>query len=110
MAFGYRSYWSISSEIGWSISSGIGGQFKPKSGGQFLRNLQIEEESPKFTYALKFFTDLIGDNLRELIEINVSLDMITFWYMYEYEHQCNMEFSPDITKRIGELGIVLCIS
>jgi hypothetical protein len=40
IAFGYRSHWSISPEIGWSISSGIGGQFKPKSGGQFLRNLQ----------------------------------------------------------------------
>lgn len=73
-------------------------------------SLIIEEDSPKFTSALNLFIDLITENLNELNEIGISMDMITFWYMYEYEQQCNMEFWPDITKRIGELGIVLCIS
>jgi hypothetical protein len=40
----------------------------------------------------------------------ISTDDITIWYMYEYKQQCNMEFWPNITKRIGELGIVLCIT
>ena len=72
--------------------------------------LIIEENSPKFTSALNLFIDLIAENLSELNEIGISMDMITFWYMYEYEQQCNMEFPPEITKRIGELGILLCIS
>ena len=70
----------------------------------------IEEDSPKFNQALSLFIDLIDNNLLKLKEIGVSTSEISFWYMYEYEQQCNMEFSPDITKRIGELGIVLCIS
>ncbi|WP_448105199.1 hypothetical protein [Pedobacter panaciterrae] len=73
-------------------------------------SLIIEEDSPRFNQALNFFIDLIETNLIKLKNIGVSIDMITFWYMYEYEQQCNMEFWPDITKRIGELGIVLCIS
>jgi hypothetical protein len=70
----------------------------------------IEEDSPKFNQALNSFIDLIDSNLLKLKEIGVSTSEISFWYMYEYEQQCNMEFSPDITKKIGELGIVLCVS
>lgn len=70
----------------------------------------IEEDSPKFTQALNLYIELIDANIKELRENDISADDITIWYMYEYEQQCNMEFWPDITKRIGELGIVLCIS
>ena len=73
-------------------------------------SLIIEEDSPRFNQALNFFIDLIETNLIKLKNIGVSIDMITFWYMYEYEQQCNMEFWPDVTKRMGELGVVLCIS
>jgi len=70
----------------------------------------IEEGSPTFNQALSLFIDLIDNNLLKLKEIGVSTSEISFWYMYEYEQQCNMEFSPDVTKRIGELGVVLCVS
>jgi hypothetical protein len=73
-------------------------------------NLVIEENAPEFNQALNVFIDLVSNNLPKLKEIGIPLSAITFWYMYEYEHQCNMEFWPDITKKIGELGIVLCIS
>ncbi|RZK47954.1 MAG: hypothetical protein EOO99_11865 [Pedobacter sp.] len=73
-------------------------------------SLTIEESSEQFYDALNIFTDLISSNLQELNKAGIKTDMITFWYLYEYEQQCNMEFWPDITKRIGELGIVLCIS
>jgi hypothetical protein len=72
--------------------------------------LKIEEDSPKFTQALNLYVELIDANIKELRKYDISADDITIWYMYEYEQQCNMEFWPDITKRIGELGIVLCIS
>lgn len=70
----------------------------------------IEEDSPTFNQALSLFIDLIDNNLLKLKEIGVSTSEISFWYMYEYEQQCNMEFTPDITKRVGELGVVLCVS
>lgn len=73
-------------------------------------SLIFEEDSSNFTKALDVFIDLISRNLNELREINVSPDNISFWYMYEYEQQCNMEFAPGITKGIGDLGIVFCIS
>lgn len=73
-------------------------------------SLIVEENSPKFTSALHIFIELISANLQRLKEIGVSMDKVSFWYMYEYEHQCNMEFLPEVTRRIGELGIVLCIS
>ena len=72
--------------------------------------LIIEEDSPNFNQALDYFIDLIKNNLVELNVVGISIDRITFWYMYEYDQQCNMEFHPDIMKKIGELGIVLCIS
>ncbi len=72
--------------------------------------LVIEEDSTNFIKALDIFIELIGENLYELREIGISMESVTFWYMYEYEQQCNMEFSPHITKRMGELGVTLCIS
>ncbi|WP_256012517.1 hypothetical protein [Desertivirga xinjiangensis] len=73
-------------------------------------SLIVEEDSPDFPHALDAFISLISKNLAELREINVSVDEISFWYMYEYEQQCNMEFAPHITKGIGDLGIVFCVS
>lgn len=73
-------------------------------------SLTIEEDSPQFLDALNVFSNLISINLQKLDKVGIKTDMITFWYLYEYEQQCNMEFWPDIMKKIGELGIVLCIS
>ena len=73
-------------------------------------DLTIEEHSTQFIDALDIFANLISHNLQKLNELGITTDMISFWYLYEYVHQCNMEFWPNITKKIGELGIVLCIS
>jgi len=70
----------------------------------------LEEDSKYFTQALPYFSELISENLDELHGIGVKSEEITFWYMYEYEQQCNMEFSPEIMKRLGDLGITLCVS
>ena len=42
--------------------------------------------------------------------ILVSREDISIWVLYEYEGQCNMEYDPVSMKKIGENGIVLCIS
>jgi hypothetical protein len=90
---------------------GIEGILGPSSDESKLGwSLTIEEDSPKFMDALDIFIDLISNNIVRLNEMGITAEEITFWYLYAYEQQCNMEFWPDITKRIGELGIVLCIS
>lgn len=45
-----------------------------------------------------------------LKEIGIDRDMISVWYLYKYDEQCNMEFSPERMKRLGDNGITLCIS
>ncbi|KIO77241.1 hypothetical protein TH53_10345 [Pedobacter lusitanus] len=73
-------------------------------------SLTIEENSPQFSDALSIFFDLISNNLPKLNSVGIKTEMITFWYLYEYEQECNMEFWPEITKKIGDLGVILCIS
>ena len=72
--------------------------------------LIIEETSILFNQALNYFTELIESNLGSLRSAGISSEMVSVWYMYEYEQQCNMEFHPDIMKKLGDLDIVLCIS
>ncbi|MEZ0450778.1 hypothetical protein ABTW24_04135 [Sphingobacterium thalpophilum] len=83
-----------------------------KSGRDFQKNwyLTIEENSSDYSNALDKFASIIEANLILLKEIGIMEDQIIFWYMYEYEQQCNMEFKPKIMKQIGNLGVVLCIS
>ena len=76
IAFGYRSNWSISPEIGWSVSSGIGGQFKPKSGGQFLRNFHINGLNQLIAklpnahfFPFERFADRLNKNLKTLMTV-----------------------------------------
>lgn len=73
-------------------------------------HLIVEESSPKFHSALNSFMSIVETNLDKLNTIGIMSEEIVFWYMYEYEQQCNMEFHPDFTRKIGELGIVFCIS
>lgn len=56
------------------------------------------------------FLDLLEGKYQQLAEIGVRREDITVWKYYEYDGQCNMEFHPDETKRLGENGIVLCIT
>ena len=46
----------------------------------------------------------------KLESIGISREDISIWVLYEYEGQCNMEYDPVSMKKIGENGIVLCIS
>ena len=40
----------------------------------------------------------------------ISREDISIWVLYEYEGQCNMEYDPESMKKLGESGILLCIS
>ncbi len=56
------------------------------------------------------FLNLLKDRYSELNQIGVKQDDISIWLIYEYKGQCNLEFEPEILKKMGENGIRLCLS
>jgi hypothetical protein len=76
--------------------------------GTWVYELQ-ESETDDPIHFINVFLDLLDSKFAELEEIGVSKNDITFWFLYEYHHQCGMEFHPEEMKRLGESGIVLCI-
>ena len=52
---------------------------------------------------------LNSKNLLSKMGVNIP-DDITFWCLYEYNNQCNLEFNSNILRKLGNNGIDLCIS
>lgn len=72
---------------------------------------QEENESdgePYFDFINRFL-DLLEPTFERLEKLGVKRSDISFWYLYEYQQQCGIEFHPQEMKRLGESGIVLCI-
>lgn len=42
--------------------------------------------------------------------INDIDEAISLWVLYEYEQQCNLEFSPQELKKLSANNVSLCIS
>ena len=70
----------------------------------------IDEHSDLYSDAINNILNLLEGKMDLLKEAGVQEDDISMWFLYEYENQCNMEFLPKDLKRIGKLGITLCIS
>ncbi len=59
---------------------------------------------------IDYFLNILDGNLVLLEDMGITRDNIAIWMLYEYEDQCNLEFRPDEMRRMGEVGITLCIS
>lgn len=70
----------------------------------------IEEQNDPFYDFINKFMDILENKFDKLSELGINRSDITFWYLYEYDQQCNMEFDPIRLKRLGDNGIKLCIS
>lgn len=71
-------------------------------------SVDLDDEEPYFDFINKFL-DILEPKFEGLEQIGISKENITFWYLYEYDQQCAMEFHPQEMKRLGDNGIVLCI-
>lgn len=71
--------------------------------------LEIEEKQESIDY-INFFLNILEGKYNALEQIGVTRDMISIWRYYEYDEQCNFEFSPQELKRMGDNGITFCIS
>lgn len=56
------------------------------------------------------FLALINGKYNQLESIGISRDSITFWLLFEYDQECNLEFNPKELEKIGKEGIALCVS
>ncbi len=70
----------------------------------------IRKEGDTPFYFVDHFLSLLKGKYEKLEAINVLRENIAIWILYEYEDQCNMEFSPREMKELGTNGITLCIS
>ena len=58
---------------------------------------------------INHFLDLLEPNFEELERLGINRKNILFWYVYEYEYQCSMSFTPSELLRLGESGITMNI-
>ena len=64
----------------------------------------------KETTVISHFLNILEGKYSQLLKLRIQSSDITFWMVYEYDNECNMEFHPKETKRLGENGITLCVS
>lgn len=69
-----------------------------------------QKDSDPYIDFVDEFLNLLADKYDQLSEIGIEKENITVWVLYEYDQECNLEFSPEQMKRLGENGITLCIS
>lgn len=63
-----------------------------------------------YTNFIDIFLGILEGRYEKLQDIGITKDDITIWMIYEYEEQCNMEFTPNDMKRLGDSGVTFCIS
>lgn len=85
--------------------------------------LGVEPNYPRVTWGYKLivkddgytnfidcFLGILEGKYDRLQDIGVTREEISIWMIYEYEGQCNMEFSPIDMKKLGDSGITFCVS
>ena len=63
-----------------------------------------------YTNFIDYFLGILEGKYDKLQDIGITREHISIWMIYEYEEQCNMEFTPSDMKKLGDNGITFCIS
>ncbi len=79
----------------------------PHTGWEFSLTQREEDEYINF---IDYFLSMLNGKYEQLEAIGITRDNISVWMLYEYEGQCNMEFSPTDMYNLGKEGITFCIS
>ena len=72
--------------------------------------LQLTEKEVAHTLFIDNFLSILSEKYQQLEGIGIVRNDISIWMLYEYDGQCNMEFSPIDMYKIGNEGITLCVS
>ncbi|MBD2725656.1 hypothetical protein H6G96_04800 [Nostoc sp. FACHB-892] len=76
----------------------------------YWEQILIEEALDPPVNFLDRFLNLLEGKYHKLSMVGVNKDDISVWMYYEYDEQCNISFSPEGMKRLGDNQITLCIS
>lgn len=71
--------------------------------------VEDEEDSDIPIDFINVFLEIIEPNYSKLKGIGIEKGSILFWLVYEYQHQCALEFHPEEMERLGKSGIGLNI-
>jgi hypothetical protein len=71
--------------------------------------IERNEDEPYVDFMSIYYSILDG-KLKDLLSVGIEIDDISIWYLYEYDYQCNMEFTPQQLSLLSKLGVTLCIS
>ncbi|MFQ4142113.1 hypothetical protein [Chlorogloeopsis sp. ULAP02] len=80
------------------------------SNNSYWEQTLIEEALDPPVNFIDKFLNLLEGKYQKLSRVGVNKDDISVWVYYEYDEQCNMSFSPEDMKRLGDNQITLCIS
>ena len=89
----------------------MGTESSATDGGWWCLEVEQEEHDPPYDFVSAFLHILDG-KFDDLQRLGITRDCIAMWLYYEYDHnqECNLEFSPQQTKRLGEAGLTRCVS
>ncbi|MBB1283659.1 hypothetical protein HRH25_04665 [Flavisolibacter sp. BT320] len=77
--------------------------------GDWIYEVEDNATGPYYDFIDRFIS-ILEPNFSLLAKIGIATEDITFWCLYAYDQQCNLEFHPKELKRLGDFGISLCIS
>lgn len=60
--------------------------------------------------SIKDACDILSKKNSLLEDIGIKKESITFWLLYEYDNECNLEFDTKELTILSSLGITFCIS
>lgn len=69
----------------------------------------VENEVDQPIDFINYFLDILDPNFSKLKLLGIGKSNILFWLVYEYQHQCSMEFHAQEMNRLGKTGIGLNI-
>ncbi|MFY1047284.1 hypothetical protein [Chryseobacterium sp. GP-SGM7] len=67
-------------------------------------------ESEKALNFVDYFIKILNPHFETLKTLNIHRNHISFWILYEYQNQCNLELPAKTLKLLGDSEIDLCIS
>jgi hypothetical protein len=84
-------------------------QYSENIPSSWIHEVTQLENDPYYDF-INNFLNILEPKFPDLYRLNINHSDITFWHLYEYDQQCNMEFDPVRLKRLGDNNITLCIS
>lgn len=99
----------VSCESSSDVSRVLGLESQTNFVNSWTCSVSESESDPPFDFIDKFLSILNG-HYAELENLGITRSEISIWIYYEYDEQCNLEFSPESMMRLGTEGITLCIS